>query len=82
VRLCSGWCFLFNSRYLIKLRMGAMQGMGLVLDAEGMLGSKRSKRCVCVMHACRQAGVLSFAVHQQLGLQCQAICCTQVLCHR
>ena len=24
-----------------------VQGLGLVLDAEGMLGTKRSKRCVC-----------------------------------
>ena len=26
-----------------------MQGMGLVLDAEGMLGTKRSKRYVCLV---------------------------------
>ena len=54
---------------------GYLQGMGLVLDAEGMLGNKRSKRCVCAMHACRQGLLLH--IRQRL-----AVCVMQVLCHR
>ena len=40
---------LMKRRAALSTCCAHMQGMGLVLDAEGALGSKRSKRCT--MHA-------------------------------